>query len=195
MSLQVRTFTGDDASPYLEELARLRIAVFRKWPYLYDGSLSYERNYLATFARAEDSVIVIAFDGEEVAGASTGLPMIHETPDLQRPFIERGYDLDRIYYFSESVLRKDYRGQGIGKAFFREREAWVRRLGRYDIITFCGVVRPESHPHRPEDYRPLDEFWRKQGYLPTGMTGQIRWQDLDEEKESAKPLRFWMKKL
>jgi hypothetical protein len=25
----------------------LRIAVFRDWPYLYDGSLEYEREYLA----------------------------------------------------------------------------------------------------------------------------------------------------
>jgi GNAT superfamily N-acetyltransferase len=195
MAIRIESYTGDNALPYLEDLARLRIEVFREWPYLYDGNLAYERDYLTTFAGAEDSVIVIAFDGEEVVGASTGLPIIYETPGLKRPFEERGYGLERIFYFSESVLRKSYRGRGIGKAFFREREAWVRQLGKYDWITFCGVVRPQNHPRRPEDYRPLDGFWRKQGYRPTGMTCHIRWRDLDEEEESEKPLRFWIKKL
>lgn len=94
MTLQIKSFGSDKALPYLEDLARLRIEVFREWPYLYDGSLAYERNYLTTFARCEDNVIVIAFDNGIVVGASTGLPMTCETPGLQESFKERGYDLD-----------------------------------------------------------------------------------------------------
>lgn len=195
MSIHTRTFSGRDILPYLDQLARLRIEVFREWPYLYAGSLAYERDYLATFTRAEDSVMVIAFDGDEIVGASTGLPMRHETPALQRPFRENDYDIDRVFYFSESVLKKEYRGRGLGKTFFREREAFVRQLGKYNWITFCSVVRPERHPRRPEDYRDLAGFWRKLGYEPTDMIGHISWQDLDEAKESEKPMRFWVKRL
>jgi hypothetical protein len=57
----------------LDEVARLRIEVFREWPYLYDGTLDYERDYLAHFADAEDALIVAARDGDSVVGAATAV--------------------------------------------------------------------------------------------------------------------------
>lgn len=35
--------SGTDLIPYIPELARLRIQVFRDFPYLYDGTLDYEK--------------------------------------------------------------------------------------------------------------------------------------------------------
>ena len=52
-TLDVRSLTGADILPILPDLARLRIVVFRDWPYLYDGTLDYEEKYLATFAAAK----------------------------------------------------------------------------------------------------------------------------------------------
>jgi hypothetical protein len=52
MSIEVRALTGDDITSVLPDLARLRITVFRDWPYLYDGSLAYEEQYLAKLAKA-----------------------------------------------------------------------------------------------------------------------------------------------
>jgi hypothetical protein len=42
----VRALTGPELEAALDGVASLRIAVFRDWPYLYDGSLDYEREYL-----------------------------------------------------------------------------------------------------------------------------------------------------
>ena len=42
----LKTLTGAAITPYLPTLARLRISVFRDWPYLYDGATSYEGEYL-----------------------------------------------------------------------------------------------------------------------------------------------------
>ena len=50
MTLDVRSLTGDDIKSVLPDLARLRMIVFRDWPYLYDGTLEYEEEYLAKFA-------------------------------------------------------------------------------------------------------------------------------------------------
>ena len=36
MSLEIKSFYGGDARPFLDDVARLRIAVFRDFPYLYD---------------------------------------------------------------------------------------------------------------------------------------------------------------
>jgi GNAT superfamily N-acetyltransferase len=195
MSIAVRSFTGGAAAAFTEDLARLRIRVFRDFPYLYDGHMEYEESYLRTFLEAPDSILVIAFDGADVVGASSGLPLAAETPNLQAPLLENGFDIDRVFYYGESVLEKAYRGRGLGVRFFKERERWVRSLERFDWLTFCGVIRPDDHPRRPPGYLPLDTFWRNRGFFPTEMTGYISWQDLGEPRETAKPLRFWLKNI
>ena len=52
MTVRVATLAGRELAQGLPALARLRIAVFRDWPYLYDGTLTYEEKYLARFAAA-----------------------------------------------------------------------------------------------------------------------------------------------
>lgn len=195
MSIEIQSFTGTAALQYLDDLAKLRIEVFRDFPYLYDGYKSYEAQYLQTLANAPDSVIVIAFDHNKVVGASTGLPMAHETLEVQQPFLQNQYNILSIFYFGESVLQQHYRGKGIGIEFFKYREAHARHLNRFEWLTFCGVVRPEDHPLRPKDYVPLDDFWKKRGFEPTNMICYMEWKDLNEAEESAKPLRFWKKRI
>lgn len=41
--LTTHILTGDTLTSALDDVARLRISVFRDWPYLYDGDLEYER--------------------------------------------------------------------------------------------------------------------------------------------------------
>lgn len=55
-AIQLRTFTGEQAKPFIPELARLRITVFRDYPYLYDGSMGYEKEYLQTYMRSSESI-------------------------------------------------------------------------------------------------------------------------------------------
>lgn len=195
MTVEIKSLSGIDASPYFDDLARLRITVFRVFPYLYDGSVEYERKYLATYADTKGAVFVLALDGGQVVGMSTGMPMAAETDEVKSPFLAAGYDPLQLFYFGESVLLPDYRGHGIGVRFFEEREAHAKHLG-FDWCTFCAVERPADHPRRPADYMPLNAFWEKRGYrhhpeLRTSFT----WQDIDESVESPKPLSFWMKNI
>lgn len=195
-TIRLERLTGERLKAALPELARLRITVFRAFPYLYAGSAEYEERYLRTYAEAEGSVIVGAFDGERVIGASTGLPLEHEPDRLKGSFREYGYDPGRVFYFGESVLLPEYRGHGVGVRFFEEREAHARELGRFDHTSFCAVIRPPDHPRRPKDYVPLDAFWRRRGYAPVpGLIGHIAWQDLDEDRETEKPMQFWIRRL
>ena len=39
--LRIERLSGDALLQYLPELARLRITVFRAFPYLYDGDMAY----------------------------------------------------------------------------------------------------------------------------------------------------------
>ena len=107
-SLNVQRLSGDAIDPYLSELAQLRIQVFREFPYLYQGSAAYEEKYLKIYAGTPDSVLVLVRDGERVVGASSGLPLMAEPPDVIQPFTACGYDARRIFYYGESVLLPEY---------------------------------------------------------------------------------------
>ncbi len=193
--VEILTLTGEKLATNLDGLARLRIEVFRAWPYLYDGSPAYEEKYLARYAETEGAVIVGAFDGDRLVGAATGEPLGRELEAFKAPFKARGLDPDRIFYLAESVLEPAYRGRGLGHRFFEEREAHARRLG-YAEAAFCGVIRPGDHPLRPKDYAPLDPFWKKRGYQKLdGVIVTFPWTDIGETRESGKPMQVWHRAL
>ncbi|MDW4499721.1 GNAT family N-acetyltransferase [Sulfitobacter sp. D35] len=195
MTLDIRILRGDELDSALDAVAELRITVFRDWPYLYDGDLDYERGYLDHYRENPDAIVVGAYDGDTLVGASTGLPLEGHDDGFAAAFAETGLDLSRIFYCAESVLLPDYRGQGAGHAFFDAREAHARATG-FDSCCFCAVIRPDDHPRRPATYRPLDTFWVGRGYARlSGVIAKFEWKDIGEPAETAKPLQFWMRKL
>lgn len=193
MSITVRPLTGDEIAGALDDLAALRIAVFAAFPYLYDGDPAYEAEYLTEYAAAADAVLVAAFDGAKIVGAATAAPMMHQKAEFRVPFEARGLDTARLFYFGESVLLPDYRGHGIGHAFFDHREAQARSCGA-NAACFAAVVRPADHPARPEGYTPLDSFWMRRGYAPIpGLLTELAWKEWGEAEESPKPMQYWLK--
>ena len=193
MTVTVRPLTGAEVGAALGDLAALRIAVFAAYPYLYEGNAAYEAEYLAEYAAAEDAVLVAAFDGARIVGAATAAPMIHQKTEFREPFAARGLDVERLFYFGESVLLPGYRGQGIGHAFFDHREAQAKACGA-SAACFAAVIRPEDHPARPEGYLPHDAFWTKRGYaLVPGLVTELAWKELGEEGESLKPMQYWLR--
>lgn len=192
--IRVEVLTGAGLDAALDDVARLRIAVFRDWPYLYDGDLDYERGYIQTYRDSADAVVVGAFDGDRLIGAATGTPM-EDHPDFAAAFDGTGERLQDYFYCAESVLLPGYRGQGIGHRFFDAREAHARALGRRKVA-FCGVLREQDHPLRPDHARSLDSFWRGRGYRPLpGVVAWFEWKDLGDDAPSKKPLQFWARNL
>lgn len=193
--MEVRRLTGPALDAALDDVAALRIAVFRDWPYIYDGRLDYERAYLESYRTSPGAVLVGAFDGARLVGAATGTPLEDHAEDFAAPFAATGWPLGAVFYCAESVLLPAWRGQGLGHAFFDARESHARALGRR-FSAFCAVIRPGSHPLKPASYRPLDPFWRKRGYAPLpGVIARFRWTDLGETIETEKHLQFWGKRL
>ena len=95
--LTFKCLSGAALRQYIDELAQLRMQVFRDFPYLYDGDAVYEARYLSTYIEAPDSIIVLAFDGTKAVGASTGVPLKYETAEVKQPFIEAGFDPECIF--------------------------------------------------------------------------------------------------
>jgi GNAT superfamily N-acetyltransferase len=194
--MKIIRLSGNELTERMPEVAHLRIRVFREFPYLYDGDLEYEKRYLQTYSQSMGSVVVLALDNDQIVGASTAIPMPHETEEVKAPFVAAGYDIDTLFYLGESVLLPEYRGRGIGVAFFENREAHARELGVFTHTCFCAVQRPVDHPSRPADYAPLDAFWQKRGYTKqSDLVAFYSWKEAGEQHESPKPMVFWMKSL
>lgn len=190
----VRCLHGQEIEPCIDAIAQLRIEVFREFPYLYDGTLDYETDYLKVYLRSEKSVVVVAEDEDRIVGASTALPMTDADEAFQKPFHEQGHAVEDIYYLGESVLLKSYRGLGVGHQFFDHREACARKYG-YAKTTFCAVERPVDHPLRPGDYRSLEPFWKKRGYAHhPELKAEFAWKTIDVSAgEVNHVLSFWVK--
>lgn len=191
-SIEIRRLIETEIEAFLPELARLRIEVFGEYPYLYDGSIAYEEEYLKNYAQAEHSLVVIALHHGKVVGAATGLPMRHAAEEFRIPWQAAGWDTETLFYFGESVLNKAYRGQGLGHRFFDERESHAQSLKTVTTTCFCAVDRDPADPRRPEDYRPLDAFWEKRGYRKhPSLYAELAWKEWGEAGESLKRLTFW----
>lgn len=176
-------------------LAILRMTVFRNWPYLYDGSIDYEAAYLDEFLADPEAVIVVARIDDMAIGMATASRLSGQSNALIDPLATSGIEVDRTFYFGESVLLPQFRGLGIGHKFFDYREAAARAAGA-QTSAFCAVVREAGHPQMPPNYSDLAPFWRKRGYEPlAGVLTSMDWKDWDQAASSSHPMQFWSRQL
>ncbi len=191
-----KTFKSEEIKTIFEDLANLRITVFRDYPYLYEGTLEYEKEYLQTYVRSEKSFLFTVFAGDKMVGATTCIPLADETGEVKKTFIEAGMDINTIFYFGESILLPQFRGLGIGNRFFEEREAHAQHFGTFKITCFCAVERPKNHPLKPESYAPLNNFWIKRGYQKEiFLQSKFDWLDINDTTSTLKSMTYWTKNI
>jgi GNAT superfamily N-acetyltransferase len=190
--MKVRSLTGREMEQALPALARLRIEVFRAYPYLYAGTEGYELDYLHTFSRAPDALIVTAEnEAGEIVGCATGSALTWHHVEFAEPLVDAGIDLATTFYFGESVLLPTYRGHGIGHAFFYAREAHALAHG-FKRACFCAVERPADHPQRPDEYSPLDAFWTARGYSHLeGAASHFDWPETPNGPQIVHRMHYW----
>lgn len=191
----IRRLESKDLLARINDLARLRIAVFREFPYLYDGSYEYEKKYLHVYTQSPGATVIAALKGNELIGAATAIPLAYENDYVKEPFLAAGIDLCKVFYFGESILLKEFRGIGIGHKFFDGRELAALEMKSIEYTAFCAVIRTDNHPQKPAGYRSLEDFWRSRGYVKTAhLQSQFSWKEISEDSESSKPMQYWMRR-
>jgi len=195
IKFNLHPYSGKKILEIIDELAALRIEVFREYPYLYEGSLEYEKKYLQIYVQSERSCIWMLETEGKIVGATTCIPLADESDEFKKDFVQQGYSVDRVFYFGESIIKKDYRGSKVGPKLFKLREEHAKStIPDLEYTCFAAIERGD-HPMRPEGYRPLDSFWNRLGYQRNDkMKVHYPWRDIGESEETKKTLYYWMKK-
>ena len=194
-AISIRTLTGPAIAEAHAAFQRLHVEVFHDWPYLYEGDAQAEPyiSYYVNYPRA--ALFLASADGNPV-GAATCLPLSDESANVQAPFLERGWDLNRFFYFGEGIILSAWRGKGLGVRLFELRESHARAVSTADFATFCSVRRPADHPLRPANAQTNDAFWRRRGFVPLpGVTCTMTWPDRGAAASTPHTLDFWIKSL
>src|ERR1700712_4048424 len=99
--IRIRTLTGAAIAPFAADFRRVQLEVFGEWPYLIQGSAAPGLGYLRKYVGHSRAAMFVASDNRGVVGAAPCLPMEDESPHIQAPFIERGWDPRRFFYYGE----------------------------------------------------------------------------------------------
>ncbi len=194
-AMREQLLAGAAIADVLDDLATLRLDIFREYPYLYQGRRDDELAYLGSYAAADDACVILVRDGSTVVGAVTGMPLVHEDAQLRGAFAGTTQPLDELYYVGELLFLPDYRNCGLGGKLLARLESHPRSLGRYSRLICATVERPADHPLRPPGYIPITRFLARTGFsLLPGVTTRFIWRETDGVRRDH-PMRFWSKGL
>ena len=182
---------GSEINHYIDQLGRFRIQIFREYPYLYDGSIEYERTYLGRYSMSPESLLIILEDALGIVGACTGIPLAGEDPEFQNAFV--GENKEEIYYIGEVMLRADSRGKKLGSRLMSTALDLIDS-NQFKKISLCTVDRGLGHPREPLGYSPPDYLWKKYGFEKSkNFMAYLDWKDIGHDVETRKPLNIWFR--
>jgi len=189
--LGIVAFRGEEILPFLDEVAALRIDIFREWPYLYEGDIETEKKYLKVYGDTKDSILILAKDQEKIVGVVMGLPVADSMKQIQNEYLRKKVSMDGGFYLADAILMPPYRARGIGKQMLQKFEASVLEMHKYDQISCCEIVRDNNHPMRPEDYQSLDPFWDRLGFhVSLGWQTSFDYLDIGNSVDTPHFMRF-----
>jgi GNAT superfamily N-acetyltransferase len=195
-SVQIEVYRGSEIHPHIDEFAALRLSTFREYPYLYEGDIENERNYLKLYSGSQNSLLLLAKDGGKVIGAISGIPLKETSKVYWGVFSENSISLDDIYYLGELILLKEYRSGGIGTRLYDHFEKLIREKKIYTTIAFAELAESGDDPQKPEDYISLEEFWGKRGFVKhPELAASFSWKQTGKDQKTRHALVFSTKML
>lgn len=200
MNVTVEILTGKDVQKYIVLLSRLRIDNFKEYPYLYEGSMEYEKQCMQGYMSCPHCAFAIAKVDGKIAGALTGIPLVSDSSignDAEKIFKLNNLSPSEYYYYGEIFVLKKFRNLAVAASLFAAQNSKVKGLG-YKYAVMLTVVREENHPLKPKKYRSPDQLWTRAGFSRMDLVLNCRWPTIQPDgsvKDINNFLEFWAKKL
>ncbi len=196
--VRVELLKGDAVTPYIKDITELSLIIYKEYPYLYEGTEEEYRPFIEHYASSQNGIACLLFDNEKPVGVAIGMPMNEMREKYQQPLLNVNpkIDFDSLFYLGEFLLLQEYRGQGFGKEMYLELEQAVRKEGYFEKICFCKIEEFDQHPLKPNNYKPLDKFWKKFGFKQCeNLNFTVFWRDVFENEDSPHQMIYYMKRL
>lgn len=200
MGITIEIYVGNESSSYINMVSKLRIDVFREYPYLYEGEEEYERKYIHGYTTDKRAMIAIAKVDNVVAGISTGIPLISESDivaDAKKVFSQANINIGDYYYYGEVIILPQFRGLGIAKMLFSAQDTLIEKWG-FKQVCILTVVREHNHPLKPINYKSPDGMWEHLGFFRNKITTNYHWPTIQADntvRDVTNTLEFWTKHL
>lgn len=187
---------GKELLSNIPELTKLRLTIYREYPYLYEGDPLFEESYVSLFANSSDALLIVAKVGNRIVGALSGLPLDSAQKEIQDVFLASKMKLKECYALCDVVVLKEYRNRRVATILYEEFANQLRKMKRYKKVVLWQIVRAQDDPKRPNDYFSPDNFFGKQGFKKhPEYTCVLRWKEISEKEERAHRFEFWLKDL
>ncbi len=192
--VKIEVLKGNEVIPYLRRLAELRIVFYRDYPYLYEGNLTEEENYLSLYADSKNSLLVVAKEGSKMIGAITGLPLLESQEENRELFMHKLSTAEHIFHVGELVLLPEYRNADIQKRLYRQFEKSVMELAGYDAISVCEIERPSYDSKESNESFFVESLWENNGFVKQPhLHNYYRWKEVGDMKNTDHLMVYWIK--
>ncbi|MFA8450044.1 MAG: GNAT family N-acetyltransferase [Bacteroidales bacterium] len=175
-------------------LSKLRIKIFKEYPYLYDGDLEYEKEYLNTYANSKNAFVISLSLNNRIIGACTAIPLLEEVDEFKTPLTKENYKIEELFYIGEIILEKEFRNCGKGKELMQTAITYIKNnYPKYKKIIICTVNRDNNSYPIPNEYKDLKYLWEKFNFKKLERPiAYFSWKEINETEESLKPMNFWI---
>jgi GNAT superfamily N-acetyltransferase len=184
---------GSEIKNYIDNLGHFRIKIFKEYPYLYEGDMQYEREYLSRYSKSQKSIVILTQDRQGLVGVCTGIPLEDENTEFIKPF--QASDIKEIFYIGEVMVRADSREKGLGTNLLATMLDFIKPP-KFKTVCLYTVDRGTNHPLRPPKYKSPESLWNRFGFSkdPAKIV-YFRWKDIGDATNTEKPMNVWIKNL
>lgn len=196
-SYHITIVQGDAIAELIPFIAEQRLAIFKEYPYLYQGNYEGEYMYLAWFASLPHSAVAVAYQNSQPIGFFTGTAFADFAPHFQGSFElfeNAGLDPAIYYYLSEAIVLPEYRNKSLCRHMTQALEQYARARGFSAGCFTCE--QHEHHPLKPAGYKELGPLFAKLGYRKTELTIFFAWDTIQLDgsiKAASHPLTYWVR--
>jgi hypothetical protein len=192
--LRVEMVSGADMQPYLERIVEYRLKYFKEFPYLYQGNVEEEVEFVEQYIKSSTArVLVLKDQCGNFGGFATGISVMESShADKLGVIINQP---ENVYYIGEMIFDELFRG----KDGFRQCLSYfqnIKEMG-YKKVCFITVQRDGKYP-RPINYHDHEGAWGVTGFEKYEQTITISWPVIQVGGDSVAQeniLNIWIKKL
>ena len=122
---------------------------------------------IRAYGESYSGIACVAYDGTQLVGAATALPLLEKSELFITPVQQSGFDLSHLLYLGEVVVDRFYRNQSIGSTLF---EMMCNEIEAHGTYTHCLIYTVEpaagEEIYAPKQDKPVQLFWEKRGFVP-----------------------------